>query len=356
MVKEIRLPEISENVESGDVINILVSEGDFIEKDQSILEMETEKAVFEIPSPVKGKVIEIIVKNGETIKVGQVILKVDTEKERAAVEEEKLEIEKKPEVKEKVSEKVEKPKKELPSEKPESHEKYELQEEPEIVREVAPAAPSVRHLAWEIGVDINEVPGTGPAGRISMDDVKNYAKKIVTELKVAPASPIGIPAKPLPDFSKWGEIERKSMSSIRRITAENTGYAWLIIPHVTQYDKADITELEKFRKSHGKKVEKAGGKLTITSILLKVTASALKVFPQFNASIDMKSKEVIYKKYYYIGVAVDTDRGLLVPVIRDVDKKNIVNSQLNLPNYLKKHEIRKLVQKRWKAEILPFPI
>ena len=247
-----------------------------------------------------------------------------------------------PEVKEKVSEKVEKPKKELPSEKPESHEKYELQEEPEIVREVAPAAPSVRHLAWEIGVDINEVPGTGPAGRISMDDVKNYAKKIVTELKAAPVSPIGIPAKPLPDFSKWGEVERKSMSNVRQITAENTGYAWSIIPHVTQYDKADITELEKFRKSHGKKVEKAGGKLTITSILLKVTASALKVFPQFNASIDMKSKEVIYKKYYYIGVAVDTDRGLLVPVIRDVDKKNIVELSIELTELSEKARNKKI--------------
>lgn len=339
MVKEIKLPEISENVESGDIINVLVSEGDFIEKDQSILEMETEKAVFEIPSPVKGKVIEISVKTGETIKVGQVILKVDTEDKKTATEEVKPKEEKKLEVEEMGPEKVEKQEKEITTEKPKPPKKHELREEPEIVREVAPAAPSVRHLARELGVDINKVSGSGPGGRISMDDVKNYAKKIVTKSKV---SPVGVLAKPLPDFSKWGEVERKPMSNVRRITADNTGYAWSTIPHVTQYDKADITKLEKFRKNYGKKVERAGGKLTITSILVKVTASALKVFPQFNASLDMEKKEIVYKKYYNIGIAVDTDRGLLVPVIRDVDKKNIVEISVELTELSEKARNKKI--------------
>jgi pyruvate dehydrogenase E2 component (dihydrolipoamide acetyltransferase) len=154
--------------------------------------------------------------------------------------------------------------------------------------------------------------------------------------------PIGIAREPLPDFSKWGEIEVKAMTNVRRKTAEHLSYAWSTIPHVTQFDKADITELEKLRKQFAKQVEASGGKLTVTAILLKIIGSALKVFPQFNSSIDMEKKEIIYKNYFNVGIAVDTDRGLLVPVVKDVDKKNIIQLAAELSEISKKARDKKL--------------
>jgi pyruvate dehydrogenase E2 component (dihydrolipoamide acetyltransferase) len=203
-----------------------------------------------------------------------------------------------------------------------------------------PAAPNVRRMAREIGVDIAEISGTGPAGRLTLDDVKRHANDTLRALReggvVAPA------AASLPDFSKWGEVERQPMSNIRQVTAEHVTLAWTTIPHVTQFDKADITELEQLRKRFSERVEKAGGKLTITAILLKVLVAALKEFPKFNASIDMKSKEVILKHYYHIGIAVDTERGLLVPVIRNADQKNIIELAVELGEVAEKARNRKL--------------
>jgi pyruvate dehydrogenase E2 component (dihydrolipoamide acetyltransferase) len=190
-------------------------------------------------------------------------------------------------------------------------------------------------------VDINEVAGTGPGGRISEDDIKAHAKTKLTE--VALAVPSGrLPAAPLPDFSRWGEIERHEMTGIRRKTAEHLAEAWATIPQVTQFDSADITGLDQLRQQYGKQVEKAGGKLTITAILFKVVSAALKVFPQFNASLDMAQNVVIYKKYCHIGVAVDTERGLLVPVIRDVDKKNIFELSVELSQIAEKARTKKI--------------
>jgi pyruvate dehydrogenase E2 component (dihydrolipoamide acetyltransferase) len=175
---------------------------------------------------------------------------------------------------------------------------------------VAPAAPSVRRLAREIGVDVAQVPGTGPGGRITQDDVKEFAKRVMNSLgsngqaaarQRRGARGVG-PA--LPDFAKWGEIERKPMTGIRRKTAEHLSHAWNAIPHVTQFDKADITALEQVRKKYRAEVEKAGGNLTVTAVAAKVIASALKVFPQFNASIDMAGEAVVYKKYINVGIAV----------------------------------------------------
>jgi pyruvate dehydrogenase E2 component (dihydrolipoamide acetyltransferase) len=207
--------------------------------------------------------------------------------------------------------------------------------------EPVPAAPSVRRLAREVGVDINKVPGSGPGGRISEDDVKAHAKSLLAV--AASASEVAHFAEPaLPDFSKWGKIERVAMRGVRRKTAEHLREAWNTIPHVTQQDKADITELEQLRARFAPKAEEAGGKMTVTAIALKVCASALKVFPQFNASIDMAKEEVVYKQYINIGVAVDTDRGLLVPVIRDVDKKNIVELAAELTQMSKKAKEKKL--------------
>jgi len=201
----------------------------------------------------------------------------------------------------------------------------------------APAAPSVRRTARELGVDIHDVPGTGPGGRISVEDVKAHVKRLMRSgagrAAQAGATPMaaGVPVPvPLPDFAKWGDIERQSMRAVRRTTAQRLSVAWTQIPHVTNHDKADITELEALRKQYGKEIEAAGAKLTVTAIAVKVVAAALRKFPLVNASIDMAREEIVVKKYVHIGIAVDTDRGLLVPVIRDADKKSITEISVEL--------------------------
>ena len=212
-------------------------------------------------------------------------------------------------------------------------------------RQPIPAAPHVRRFSREVGVDIYEVKGTGPGGRISEDDVKAYAKALLSAAATAAQAPprAGHFAQPqLPDFAKWGKVERVSMRGVRRKTAEHLAEAWNTIPHVTQHDRADITELEQLRARFAPKAEEAGGKMTVTAIALKVCSAALKVFPQFNASIDIEKEEIVYKQYINIGVAADTDRGLLVPVIRDVDKKNIVELAVELSQLSKKARDKKL--------------
>lgn len=320
MIEEVRLPEISENVTSGEVIQVLVKPGDFIKTDQSVIELETEKAAFEVPSPVSGKVIEVNLKPGQKINVGEVIVKVDieVEAEQAAV----------------VAPKSASPPKPVPVPPPQKpvvtiEKEKIITPQPEVKKTSAavPVAPSVRHLAGELGVNIEKVRGTGPDGRITEDNVKQYARQIITGTEVTPET---APVLSLPDFEKWGPVERQPLTATRRKIAETLSYAWHTIPHVTHYDKADISAVEEFRKEYARKVEQAGGKLTITSVLLKVVAEALKTFPKFNASFDMTTQEIIYKKYYHISVAADTDKGLLVPVIRDVDKKTILQLAVEL--------------------------
>jgi pyruvate dehydrogenase E2 component (dihydrolipoamide acetyltransferase) len=202
-----------------------------------------------------------------------------------------------------------------------------------------PAPPSVRRLARELGVDISRVSGSGPGGRIAPDDVKGFAKAVVSG-----GGSVGMSATalPLPDFSKWGPIERRAMSGVRRKTAEHLTQAWLTIPHVSQHDAADITLLEELRQKYAPQAEKAGGKLTITAIAMKVVAAALQRFPQFNTSVDMAAEEIVYKQYVHVGVAVDTERGLLVPVIRDVDQKGIIALSVELAQASEKAKARKL--------------
>jgi pyruvate dehydrogenase E2 component (dihydrolipoamide acetyltransferase) len=216
------------------------------------------------------------------------------------------------------------------------------EQQPETPSVIAPAAPSVRRLARELGVDIRQVRGSGPGGRISIKDVKNHVQQLSLEAERARPAAEEAAALPLPDFTKWGDVEREPMTSIRRTTARRLSQAWVTIPHVTHFDKADITDLEVLRKRYAKKAEAAGGKLTVTAIILKVVASALKVFPQFNASLDIANQEVIYKKYCHIGVAVDTEHGLLVPVIRDVDRKNIIELSVELTEISEKARNRKV--------------
>ena len=348
MVKEIKLPEISENVESGEVIEVLVKVGDFIETEQSIVELETEKAAFEVPSPVKGKVTEVNIEPGQEVKVGQILVKVDTEAapepEKASPVKEPATEEKEPPAEEKTIEK--KPSKKSPP-KEEIEEKAEYagraesaeKKEPKPPTAAAPAAPSVRQLARELGIDINKVTGSGPGGRISAEDVKKHAKNLISG---SPSPGAVKRARPLPDFSKWGNIERKAMSATRRKIADTLSYTWSNVPQVTQYDQADVTILEEFRRQYSQQVEQAGGKLTITSIMLKVIASVLKEFPKLNASVDVEREEIIYKKYFNIAVAVDTDRGLLVPVLRDVDKKSILELSVELTQLAEKTRLHKI--------------
>jgi pyruvate dehydrogenase E2 component (dihydrolipoamide acetyltransferase) len=316
MIEEVRLPEISENVESGDVIQVLVKVGDYVEKEQSIAELETEKAAFEVPSPVKGKVTEVNMKEGDKVKVNQVIIKVDTEAKEG-------EQPKEPEPKKAGKKETPRPAKEkkqsvvknieMPKESEEFAEKSSI--------EPVPAAPSVRQLARELGIDIHKVAGSEEGGRISPDDVKEYARSLISGQA---SQPTQSRSKPLPDFSKWGEIEREQITVTRRKISETLSYTWSNVPQVTQYDQADITNLEESRKLYLKKSVDNNSKLTITSIALKVAAMALKEFPKFNSSFDAEKNEIIYKKYFHVSVAVETDRGLLAPVIRDVDKKSIV--------------------------------
>jgi pyruvate dehydrogenase E2 component (dihydrolipoamide acetyltransferase) len=188
-------------------------------------------------------------------------------------------------------------------------------------RHLAPASPAIRRLARELGVDINKVTGTGPEGRIDEQDVKNYAKEIIS--RAAGLRPAGETFAALPDFAKWGQIERKPMSNVRRATAEHLALAWHNVPQVTQFDSADVTELESLRSRFSERPDGSAAKITVTAIALKVVAAALRKFPQFAASIDMANRQIIYKHYFNIGVAVDTSYGLVVPVVRDADQKSI---------------------------------
>ena len=346
MEKQFLLPELGENIEDGDVLSILVSVGDTINEEQPVMEIETDKAAIEVPCTVSGIVKSIHVEEGGKAQVGHPILTVETEDEG------NVNVADEPAVS---SETDEEDTVTLEDSSPEAAPAAELRPETRssdspatevIPRDIAPASPSVRRFAREIGIDINQVTGSGPGGRISVEDIKNHAYQINADRAAQEAASPGgvsqIPAPPLPDFSKWGKVEREPMSNVRRATANHMAAAWSAIPHVTQSDKADVTELEKLRKQFQVRAETAGGKLTITAILLKVVTCALKQFPQFNASVDMMKHEIIYKKYYHIGVAVDTDRGLLVPVIRDVDRKSILELSVELNQIAEKARNRKL--------------
>jgi pyruvate dehydrogenase E2 component (dihydrolipoamide acetyltransferase) len=206
----------------------------------------------------------------------------------------------------------------------------------------APAAPGVRRLAREIGVEIDEVAGSGPDGRISEDDVKAHARSRLSGRGAGAEGAATPAAMPLPDFARWGAVDRQPLSNIRRTTAGRLSHAWQTIPHVTQFDKADITAMEELRRKYREQVQKAGGSLTVTAMLVKVLATAVKQFPQFNASLDPGAGEIVYKQYVHVGVAVDTDRGLLVPVVRDADRKNITQIAVEVHQLAEKARARKL--------------
>jgi pyruvate dehydrogenase E2 component (dihydrolipoamide acetyltransferase) len=344
MSTDIKLPELGENIEGGDVLRVMVKAGDAIKKEQPILELETDKATIEVPSSASGVVKEIKVKPGEKVKVGQTIFVVDeapspskngetaaaaqgpapaaapAEPAKAEVPKRKAEV-----VEMKPAKQAAPP---APAQAPASVDAASI-----------PAAPSARRLARELGVNIQDIQGSGPGGRISMDDVTAYARRLLT----GTARPAASAPDTLPDFSKWGTVERKPMSGVRRTTAHRLTQAWNTVPHVFQHDRADITGVEALRKRLSKKAEAEGrAPITVTAFLMKVLASALKKYPQLNSSVDLASEEIIFKQYAHIGVAVDTDRGLLVPVIRDVDQKDIFQIADEIAQAAEKARNRKL--------------
>ena len=305
MPREFRLPDLGEGLTEAEVVKVLVAEGDLVGEDQVVIEVETDKAQVELPSPVAGRVARIHVKPGETVKVGAVLFTFDgVEAEPAA----------------RAPSASARPAQAAPPTGP-----------AEPRRTPALATPATRRLARELGVDLATIRGTGPGGRITDDDVRAAVKRPAaapgaareTALEPAgPPRPLAIPgaaALPLPRFEQWGPVQREPIRSVRRRTAEHMSQAWALIPHVTHFDEADITDLERMRR----RLETVVPNLTLTVFLMKAAALTLQAHPRVNASLDHERGELVLKGYYHLGVAVDSDRGLIVPVIRDVDGKQI---------------------------------
>ena len=356
MIQELKLPELGEKIESAVVGSILVSPGDSIAKDQPVIEVETDKATAEVPSPFAGVVKEIRVEKGKEIRVGQVILLVEETGVEARAGGAVTQLPAAPAApaareSETPAAAVPPPAAAAPAGTAREHAATAKPAAPTPAAaapaapagggDSVPAAPAVRRLARELGIDIADVAGSGPGGRLAAGDVTAHARRLVDV--GGPGGPAATAARPaLPDFSAWGEVRRETLSTVRRRTAEHLSHAWSVVPHVTQFDQADITEVEALRRRFSPKAEAVGGKLTITAILLRVAASALKIFPRFNASLDMGAGEIVYKSYIHLGVAVDAGYGLLVPVIRDVDRKNILRIAVELTDLSRRARDKKL--------------
>ena len=324
MKQEIRVPEVSDGVVKGIVIGVSVAVGDRVEVDQTLLEMETDKAVVAVPSPFTGTISAILVEDGQEVDIGQVIMEGEPEDGTQAAAPPSVQAA--PAAAEAPAPTPAAVAVAAPAAKPTAGGALP----PPRTRvtppgEVAPASPIVRRFARELGVDIHAVAGTGPGGRISEQDVREFVKGVM-----AGATPTAAVSRPLPDFAKWGAVERQPLSQVRKITAEAMAYAWATAPRVTQDDKADITEIEAYRKNFNASAAPEA-KLTMTAILVRVVAETLREFPQLNSSLDLAAGELILKQYIHIGVAFDTPGGLLVPVLRDADKKGVATlaSELN---------------------------
>jgi pyruvate dehydrogenase E2 component (dihydrolipoamide acetyltransferase) len=401
MTIEFKLPEIAEGVESADVADIFVSVGDVIEAEQVVMELETEKAVAGLPCPQAGRVAKVHVSRGDTVKIGQTLLTLEeAESETAGAGEEakpkvleeressesptrergKADERTSPVEEERRREESPAAKAAPPKPKDEDPEEEEHPQKrggggdgrkasepkpaaagerarpeapaatqkapryvpaPEREREApAPAGPATRRLARELGVDLYQVTGTGPGGRITPEDVRAYVRGLTAGSAFVAENAIA--AARLPDFSRFGPIAEQPLNKIAKTSAANLTISWHAIPHVTQHDLADITELEAARKQYLKAVGDAGPKITMTAILIKASVAALKAFPHFNSSLDAASGSLIVKSYYNIGVAVDTEYGLLVPVIREADKKNIRQLATELADMAERARNRRL--------------
>ncbi len=338
---EFKLPDLGEGIHEGEIVEVLVSVGDRVEDGQPILLVETDKATTEVPSPVDGIVAEIKVKPGDIVKVGQVLMTFNEEGEKKMPS--------KPQGSSQPDGEKPTPKKtqeEIPlavEGGPQPHTEKESEATVPVL-----AAPSTRRLARELGVDLRQVHGTGPGGRVTPEDVREFSEK--KERAPEPAREAGAEAEmpgaagetavlapplvsgapPLPRFEDFGPVERIPLRSVRRATARQMALAWSQIPHVTHQDVADITDLEAFRLKHKAEVEASGGALSLTVFVVKAAVAALKAFPRFNASLDLASEEIVLKRYYHVGVAVDSEKGLIVPVLHDVDRKSLTRVAVEL--------------------------
>jgi len=347
-VKEIRVPDIGD-FKDVEVIEILVKPGDTIAREQSLVSLESDKATMEIPSPEAGVVKSIAVKVGDKVSEGTPLLALEVEEEAGAAE--------------KAPEAAPKPSKEKPQAATPAaaapvasaavapiiiHAEPVPLAPKEAVQSVPHASPSIRKFARELGVDLGRVQGSGPKGRIVKEDVQAFVKGALTGKAAAAAAPAakggGLDVLPWPDvdFAKFGPIELKARSRIKKLSAANLHRNWVMIPHVTQFDEADITDLEAFRKSNTAETEKRGFKLTMLAFLIKASVTALRQFPEFNASLDKTGDNLILKKYFHIGVAVDTPEGLVVPVVRDADRKGVFDLARELSEISKLARDRKL--------------
>lgn len=333
---DVRVPRLAEGVESATVANILVSEGGRIEKDQVILELETEKAVGPIPSPAAGTVTKIHVKPGEEVAVGQVLISLA----EAADAVEKVTGKRKDDQKGRAKVAVER---EATQEtvQPQAAEEYRYESRNGLT---PPASPSVVKIARELGIDLTRVRGSERGGRITLEDLRAYIKHL-QRIAYAPRPALEKVERPAPkgiDFSRWGPIEKKRISSLRRTVGQRMRDSWSAIPHVTQFDEVDITDLLALRKKFAPGFEKKGARLTLTPFVMKALVTALKKQPAFNSSLDEASEEVVFKGYYHFGVAVDTEAGLIVPVVRDVDKKSMWDLAAELNRLVEKTRQRKI--------------
>ncbi|UQN05322.1 dihydrolipoyllysine-residue acetyltransferase [Deinococcus sp. QL22] len=367
---QITLPDVGDNIEQGTVVTVLVKVGDTVTEGQPVIEIETDKAVIEVPANVGGTVQSVNVNVGDTVKIGAVLLTLGGGAAPAAaapatpvpaptqapaqgdapVSSLSTERPTPAGAGQQSPERAQPATQQPGAERPYNTQAYDN-------RLLVPAAPSIRRMAREMGVDIHDVHGTGIAGRISEEDVRRTAGTpsvgqpnvgqpgVAAAAQPAASAPAAAPAQvpaSLPNFEKWGTVRREDMSGIRKATVRSMAASWSSIPMVTHFDKADVTRMEEVRKQFGARVEKAGGKLTMTHILMKVVANALRKFPKFGASLDLGNNQVIYKDYVNLGVAVDTPVGLLVPVLKDADRKSITEIVLELNELAGKARDRKL--------------
>jgi pyruvate dehydrogenase E2 component (dihydrolipoamide acetyltransferase) len=332
---DVKLPKLGEGADSGVVVNVFVKEGDPVARDQAILELENEKAVASVPSTTAGVVTKIYVKAGDKISVGQRLISLSGGDQPAAAAA--------PAAKRAVPE----PEPETPVEEPTAEAGEEI---PKPV--AAPvASPSVRRLARELSIDLSKVRGSEAGGRIVTGDIRAYLARL-QKTAGKPAIAATAPAKPAAksiDFSKWGPVTKKPLTQLRQVIARRMWESWNAIPHVTQFDDADFTRLNELRKRYAPAYEKKGAKLTLTPLVLKALVGTLKKYPIFNSSLDEAVQEVVFKDYYHIGIAVDTEQGLIVPVIRDADKKSVLELAKELEQLAQKARDRKVTAEEMKG-------
>jgi len=336
---DVKLPQLAEGVESGTVVSILVAEGQEIKAEQAIMELETQKAVGSIPAPAAGVVTKIHVKQGMEVSVGQVLISLDPSGDTAA------DTSRSPE----------------PSAQPQAKDAPVAQSSSTGVAPVdfhyesksgvpPPAPPSIRKIARDLGIDLNRVKGSEAGGRIILADLRGYIQRLqqvafqsgAAERAGTPASAPAAASREAIDFSKWGPIRREKMSPLRRTVSRRMFESWTTIPKINQFADADITSLLALRKQYAAGFEKKGGHLTLTALILLVLGRVLKNFPRANASLDETALEIVFKDYCHIGVAVDTEGGLIVPVLRDVDKKNLLQLASELRGLTEKTRQRKV--------------